>query len=244
MAVIDNEGSADGPASAPAAAASEEQRSWKEAAGRAEGGDGYVFGDVTRNLVRRGSAALQEWASKPKESEGYEFGDLLKPLLRGFSCEDVTVAAEGSEIVVPPSDAAAAATAAGLAGQRQLAIEQLERCVGLLGSRREQLEKKAKEEPSGLDATELSEVVRLRGLTEETSPLHKYQRMLDELVASSSQFALDEAFVVAAEKSGQLSALQSILDKATEVARESEQCCAEVRALPAVPDITPEQALG
>lgn len=64
------------------------QYSWREAAGRSQGPDGYQFGDLTQST----GLTLERWACKRKRQEGYEFGDLfLKKVVKGtfsaFKCE-------------------------------------------------------------------------------------------------------------------------------------------------------------
>lgn len=69
---------------------SSQMGSWREAAGRPSGPDGYVFGDVSRSTLRRLSASMDgiDWkAASGREvgSEGYVFGDITRAGCHTFS---------------------------------------------------------------------------------------------------------------------------------------------------------------
>jgi hypothetical protein len=193
------------------------EATWKDAAGRAEGNEGYRFGDITRISIRNASQKLEEWSSRPKRENGYEFGDLfLKDLVQSFT--------HSMEASLRSDDAEEESQehkeiAASLVEKRQNATELLTKHLPRLEERLQELEAKRE-----FDAQAKSEIFRIKyGGPACPRPLETYKKCLEDL-RQSSEVPLNAAFVRTAESCGDLPMIQKMLDDTLSLSRACAQC--------------------
>lgn len=197
--------------------------SWKEAAGRTDGHEGYRFGDLTRSTIKN----VMQWSESDKFKDGYHFGDLflkdlVKSVVGGKSKHDSGSFDVGPAPTVSGVTAEHTTLARDLSEKRQKAAELLGSNLPRLEQRLQQLEGK-----QVLNGVEKTQLFCINGTGKPPRPIDTYKSMSSQL-KGILDIPLDASFVRQAERVGELGKIEAGLSEALEVAEQCARCADDV----------------